>query len=385
MKTIFIALFIIVAGNMFAQSNEDSVLKKLPDRSAKKIAKAEKLLAKGNSILKDAKKYDEEIDANKAKYSKRKIKKLTGKSIKIKLKAAPYFEDGYVKKSKSLLKVMKDLRKVNPQLSSRLKEIEVNANKKIKEAKKLYRKADDVSSKTGSVEYYDSGNEDLVEAINIMMEGLQLVYNIDGNENVEVIEAVGDSVVAKDEAVETKMTQEKEVTVKPQTVAVPEDQNVAPAAVAAGTGIVAVAAVSNNNDKKAIEEQQEPVSSENTKVTEEEQLNKSEAVANSGESANDNISAVQAEENKAVGDVFFTIQFIADKKPVSEDVLRSKYSGQQEIVKMESDGWYRYSAGRFTDLQKAKEVMKSENIKGFIVAYKNGERITISEAIGLLK
>ncbi len=380
MKAIFISLFIIVAGNMFAQSSEDVVLKKIPDRAAKKVAKAEKLLAKGNSILKDAKKYDEEIDANKAKYSKRKVKKLTGKSVKIKLKAAPYLEDGYVKKSKSLLKVVKDLRKVNPQLASRLKEIEVNSNKKLKEAKKLYRKADDVSSKSRSIDYYDSGNKELVDAIGNMIGGLKLVYNIDVTENEGSGEAIVDSVSAKNKTVEPKIAQEKEVMAAPQTAIASEGQNVATVAVAAGTGVVAAAAVSNENSKKTIEEQQEPVSSENAKVTDEERMTKSEVV-----DANDTVTDVQAEENKVVGDVFFTIQFIADKKPVSEDVLRSKYSGDQEIVKMESDGWYRYSAGKFTDLQKAKEVMKSENIKGFIVAYKNDKRITISEAIGLLK
>jgi hypothetical protein len=66
-------------------------------------------------------------------------------------------------------------------------------------------------------------------------------------------------------------------------------------------------------------------------------------------------------------------------------VLKTKYAGTQEVVEMSAGGWYRYSAGKFTKLDEAKAVMKAEGIKGFIVAYKSGERITVSEAVELLK
>ncbi len=384
MKILFLTLLIVISGSMFAQSNEDAVLKNIPERSAKKIAKAEKLLEKGNRILQEAKKYDDEIEANKAKYSKHKVRKLTGKSVKIKMKAAPYLEDGYKKKTKTLLKVLKDMRKVNPQLASRLKEAEVNSGKKIKEAKKLYRKGDDLSSKDKSVEYFDSGNKALAEAIDLMIEGLGLVYNVGGDKNAASAETVKDSIITKNDTEEPTITVEKEASAEASTVTAVESPNTVAAATAASTGVVAAGAVANENSKKVADDQQDIVPAENAKVAEGENAGLTGVTAGSEAAVKDTVTAEKTD-GKDPLNVFFTIQFIADKKPVSEEVLKSKYSGDQEIVKMESDGWYRYSAGKFIDLQKAKVVMKSEDIRGFIVAYKNGKRITISEAIALLK
>ncbi len=371
MRLMLIVIFILMAKNMFAQSDESEVLKHIPERAAKKIAKAEKLLKKGNEIMAEAVKYDDEIEANEVQSKKRKVRKLEKKLFKIKMKAAPYLEDGYKKKSKTLQKVLKESRKVNPQLASRLKETEVKSNKKIKQAKKLYRRAGDESSKTKSVKLYSLANKTISEAICDLLDGLKLVYGVDAAKPEDVHE---DTVVVSGRAVEKDTLSSVEIIKKeeePVAVNEPEASKVAAATAAGITGAVVTAEALSEKNKEETKEAQTAVAPES-----EEPVQSAEVAVDSA--AVENVGAKGPE-------VFFTIQFIADTKPVSEELLRSKYSGDMEIVKMEADGWYRYSVGKFTDLQKAKEVMKSENIKGFIVAYDKGQRITITQAINLLK
>jgi len=369
MKTLFITLFIIVSGIIFAQSSDDAVLKKIPERSAKKIVRADKLLHKGDEILKGAVKYDDEIASFKEGHKKRKVKKLTKKSDKIKLKAAPYLKDGYKNKAKTLKKLLKESMKVNPQLVSRLKEKEVKSNKKIKEGKKLYRKADDASSKKKSIELYEQGHTLFSEAIDGMMEGLEIVYDISKTES--------DSLITD----EPKEVQEQEI-ISEEVVkeAVPSEQDVQAQAVVAATATTGAATAAASAAEKESEQKKEQPAEEGVVPDSEQEQAVAEASA-----AGAATSSEEAKEESKAADVFFTIQFIADKKPVTDDMIRSKYSGEYEVVKIEADGWYRYSAGRFVSIEKAKEVMQKENIKGFIVAYKNGQRITIKKAIELLK
>ncbi len=83
-------------------------------------------------------------------------------------------------------------------------------------------------------------------------------------------------------------------------------------------------------------------------------------------------------------DVYFTVQILADKKPVSESALKGVYSGSYPIILNKGDGWYRYSFGKFKTLAAAKKAMEESKTKGYVVAYKNEVRISLSEAKLLL-
>ncbi|NPA37495.1 MAG: hypothetical protein GXO47_11675 [Chlorobi bacterium] len=83
-------------------------------------------------------------------------------------------------------------------------------------------------------------------------------------------------------------------------------------------------------------------------------------------------------------DVYFTIQIIADKTRISGSRLNMVYNGNRKIIEHEGGGWYRYSVGRFGSYSEAASVMKSEGIKGYVVAYNGNKRITTSEAKILL-
>ena len=79
-------------------------------------------------------------------------------------------------------------------------------------------------------------------------------------------------------------------------------------------------------------------------------------------------------------EVYFTIQIMADKVRVTEDRLKRVYSGNREIIEHMADGWFRYSAGRFKTYSDAVSAMRSEGIKGYIVAYNGDERISVAAA-----
>lgn len=370
-SVLLISFLVVLNINVFSQDNEKAVVEKLSEKDRNKVAKAEKLLSKGILILKEASGYDVEIAAMKdveGRLKMRKINKLEKKSNSIKIKASKYLQDGYKKKVKVYESVLKDSRKLNPQLASRLKEVEFNSDKKIKKSKKLYRKANDMASKSKAVEYFEIGHKNYQEAIVLLCEGLAVVFEI------EPREVVNDAVAEKDTLQVDESSIEKEVETVPEGNATDSTEVTTTNAIAnpavtggvvAATTAAAVVAVSKDT-----------VSDENdsaVKETEEEVI------------AEDTTSLDAEPQDEKSGDVFFTIQFMADKKSVSPAQLKAKYVGDKEVIEMNTDGWYRYSVGKFTNLEEAKGVMKTEGIKGFIVAYKNGERITVSDALELLK
>lgn len=79
-------------------------------------------------------------------------------------------------------------------------------------------------------------------------------------------------------------------------------------------------------------------------------------------------------------DVFFSIQFLATRQPVSDERVKSVYNGSLPVIKHEGEGWYRFSAGKFSSVEEALEEKEREGIYGFIVAYRNRERISMDRA-----
>lgn len=84
-------------------------------------------------------------------------------------------------------------------------------------------------------------------------------------------------------------------------------------------------------------------------------------------------------------DIFFGIQILSRTSPASPEQLRQIYKGSEESYLIQSNGYYRYHIGKFKTLFEAKVFKQKETVEGFIVAYKNGERIPVQEATDLLK
>ena len=79
-------------------------------------------------------------------------------------------------------------------------------------------------------------------------------------------------------------------------------------------------------------------------------------------------------------ELYYTVQIMADKAPVSEARIKQVYSGKYPIVENKRDGWFRYSFGKFGTFSEAKEAFVQSHTKGYIVAYKGNDRISLGEA-----
>jgi len=125
----------------------------------------------------------------------------------------------------------------------------------------------------------------------------------------------------------------------------------------------------------------ESESTDSIKIATEEPIEVKEAVAVAAV-----IPVIQEEKVEKISapDTYFSIQIMADKKKATDAQLARVYSGKRKIIMTEGDGWFRYSLGQFKSVAEASSTMKSEQIKGFVVAYSDGKRITISQAKSIL-
>jgi hypothetical protein len=82
--------------------------------------------------------------------------------------------------------------------------------------------------------------------------------------------------------------------------------------------------------------------------------------------------------------VYFTIQVMADKKRATVAQQKMVYKGTRSVIENKGDGWFRYSVGEFDSYEQASQTMKSEGVKGYVVAYKGQQRISVAEAKKLL-
>ncbi|MCW3785687.1 hypothetical protein [Plebeiibacterium sediminum] len=89
--------------------------------------------------------------------------------------------------------------------------------------------------------------------------------------------------------------------------------------------------------------------------------------------------------NKDSDEIYFTVQILADKKPVPNERIKKVYNGNLEIIENQGDGWYRYSLGKYNNYTAAKKALQNANVKGYVVAYKNKTRISVREAITYLQ
>lgn len=85
--------------------------------------------------------------------------------------------------------------------------------------------------------------------------------------------------------------------------------------------------------------------------------------------------------------VLYRVQILALKNPINLESV--KVNGVEgEVYSFENNGYTRYYIGEFKDLKSANEFKEQLKKSGFedacIVAYKNGDRITIKESLNIL-
>ncbi|NJK85827.1 MAG: hypothetical protein HC906_07540 [Bacteroidales bacterium] len=82
-------------------------------------------------------------------------------------------------------------------------------------------------------------------------------------------------------------------------------------------------------------------------------------------------------------EVIFKVQIAAHTVPITEEYLRMVYKGTHKIDMIYEDDWYKYSIGRYATLEEASASLEECKVrKAFIVAYKAGKKVSVSEAVG---
>lgn len=101
----------------------------------------------------------------------------------------------------------------------------------------------------------------------------------------------------------------------------------------------------------------------------------SNSVENSSESPED------------VNGIKYKVQILAGHSNISTSSIKKKYSFSDKITMENHDGWVKYCTGSFSTYKEAKNKrngLSSYNFPGpFVVAYNNGTRITVQEALAI--
>ncbi len=295
----------------------------------KKLKKFTALTEKGNKIWALADGMDGEIEMLKSEFRFGKARKIEKKQERLKLQAAKYFKDGHKGQFKVLSASLRNKVKIGD--SNEAREGLMDGTGLFKKARKAWFSAENRISDNNTVEL-------LYGAIAIENEALTLmekVLNPTAEENKLLAEEapIGGSF---EPAFNPASFAEQKIV----PVFQPAPPPVIPAPVAL---IVPEAGITPKEEQKP-------------EVTKEDPLK-----------------------------VFFSIQILADKTPVSANAISKVYPGSLQVIHVVGDGWHRYMVGRFKTVTEAKQTMTDQNIKGFIVAYNGEIRITVQEAIELAK
>ncbi len=345
---------------------ENELNKYLSEKENKKITSAEKLVNKGNKVLEELSPMEEEIAALKnsdGRIKTRKINKLNKKIAEEKLKAAVYFEDGYAKHIKVLDKRLKEMEKAGDTKAGQIRD---EADDLEKKARKQFNKSERLSEPGEMVELAELAQENQNKAIAVQETFLlAALANIQTEEEpveelAAVMEEVADTtsaIIEEEVAMEDSISNSNLQTTP--TDLTPEPSNAGAAVVAAGAGVATVATLTNESTEEPVETEIPVIEEVETPVIVEE-----------------------VEDQNT--DVFLSIQILADKQKASTAQITQAYSGNLDVIEKIGNGWYRYSVGKFTNIDTAKETMKNEGIKGFIVAYNVDDRISVKEAIELI-
>jgi N-acetylmuramoyl-L-alanine amidase len=92
---------------------------------------------------------------------------------------------------------------------------------------------------------------------------------------------------------------------------------------------------------------------------------------------------VHAESGNINNEIIFKVQFLSSKNPIGPNSPRFK--GLKNVWEYEDGGLYKYTIGNLKDIQSASALQSESRKKGFgdafVVAFKNGKRIPVREAL----
>ena len=368
-------IWILVIGLILFVSQQTNAQNNLSESDQKKVATAEKKIQKAESIVKKADKYTSEIETlkNDGSVRTRKIQKLETKANKIIIKSSSYYKDGFGKKYKTYRgAVQQNIKEGN--LSTDYESKKDEAHKTYRIGRKWRRKSNSQGNVDKGVEYLLKANEVEGKAIHSLIDILDNVEEASPKEEITLVEDT--------------TSQSNDIITIQALEPVTEEANFDSTLVLAEDSITPTQTDSLKQDialvqdtlstTPLVQDTVQTIVSDTTSV-----LTETDKTASTVEPVIEEVEEVIPDTKKNLN-TYFSIQFLADKQPVPKEKITSMYNGPLEVIKHEADGWFRYSVGKFTDINEAKQTLQSSGIKGYVVAYHNNTRISTREAIEIM-
>jgi hypothetical protein len=84
--------------------------------------------------------------------------------------------------------------------------------------------------------------------------------------------------------------------------------------------------------------------------------------------------------------LMYKVQIAASIRKMSADQIKNICCIESNVYLIEEDGWFKYSIGNFENYQNAVKMKEESGVEGaFIIVYKNGEKLSLSRALNMLK
>jgi len=98
-------------------------------------------------------------------------------------------------------------------------------------------------------------------------------------------------------------------------------------------------------------------------------------------------AAIAVVQNQIEKPILFRVQIAAHTVQIGDEYIREKiYYGKLPVKEIYEGGWYKYSIGEFDNYKEANNLLKSSRVqKAFVVAYQEGKKLTIKDALAKIK
>ncbi len=317
----------------------------LTEREHTKIERADKKIDKAEAIVNKKEKYADQLQSAESQGRMGKVRRLKTKSNKIVIQSASYFKDGYGQKYKTYKKAVAKGVKTGD-LGDNSAEILSTANSEYKLGRKYRRKSAGENDVNAAVDLLFKANDIEIKAIE-KLSSISKEASVKIEEPVSVLE---DSVVEVIDSSKIALMADTLVQEVPQVV-MPVDtmQTIDSTLVVNTMGTLTI-----STDTIQSVPVMEP-----------------------------EIPAVK-EESNGMDELYFSVQFLAEKQAASKTKLTSLYDGPFEILQHEADGWFRYSFGKFKTWDEANEMKNRSGVEAYVVAYYKEERISTRRAKEML-
>lgn len=84
--------------------------------------------------------------------------------------------------------------------------------------------------------------------------------------------------------------------------------------------------------------------------------------------------------------VVFSVQIAAHTTPLPDDYIKKIYKGNLDVKEKIEGGWFKYTIGEFYSFNEVNSLLSKCNVeRAFIVAYQNNKKLSIKEALTLIR